>query len=121
MSQKIDIIGLDKAELLAALYNRAKPQDLIGWLQSRKGDMTPEAAAALLNTRDSFFARGATEYDGGQNYTDFHSHKGRVLSVDIGEDTLDATRYDKANGAGAAAEVVAKLRSTVIGEAPDAI
>jgi hypothetical protein len=121
MSQKINIAGLDKAELLAALYNRAKPQDLVGWLQYRKGDMTPEAAAALLDTRDSFFARGAAEYDGGQNYTDFHSHKGRVLSVDIGEDTLDATRYDAANGAGAAAEVVAKLRGTATSETPDTV
>jgi hypothetical protein len=110
MSQEINIAKLDKAELLAALYNRAKPQDWLGWLQYRKGDMTPEAAGALLDTRDSFFARGATEYDGCQSYTEFHSVKGRVLNVDIGGDTLDATRYDGANGNGAAAMVVARLR-----------
>ena len=50
------------------------------------------------------------EYDGCRTYTEFHSHKGRVLNVDIGEDTLDATQYDQANGIGTAALVVAELR-----------
>jgi hypothetical protein len=121
MSQKINIAGLDRAELLAALYNRAKPQDFLGRLQYRRGDMTPEAAGDLLDTRDSFFARGATEYDGCQSYTEFHSVKGRVLNVDIGGDILDATGYDEANGEGAAAAVVARLRGSEIKEAPEVV
>lgn len=43
----IDIKGIDKAKLLAALYNGARPQGM-GILHARPGDMTTEEARALI-------------------------------------------------------------------------
>lgn len=97
MSEMIDITGLDKAVLLAALYNRSKPQGL-GILHARPGDMTPAEATTHLSTGPYF------DYLGG-----------RVLKVDLGGDTLNPWLYDRDNGSGAAARVVEQLRAELEG------
>ena len=81
----IDIGNLDRAAVLAALYNKAKPQGL-GFLHYDPAPMTPEVAAGLL-------AAGLTYFD----YV-----KGRVMKVDLSGDTLDTRLYDRDNGHGAA-------------------
>lgn len=61
----MNIHGINKAELLAALYNRAKPQGL-GWITAEKDNMTKAEAKTFLS---------------GDNYFDYL--KGRVLKIDI--------------------------------------
>ena len=91
----IDITGLDKAVILAALYNAAKPQGL-GVLHYTPDDMTrAEAAKIVANTELQLY---------------FDYIKGRVLKVNLSGDTLNPNAYDRDNGAGAAARVLALLR-----------
>lgn len=98
----ISIAGLDKAEVPAALYNRAKPQGM-GCAKFIPGDMTADQAR-------EFVARGhgdrPTVTSGG--YFDYLN--GRVMKVDLSGDTFDPFFYDYNNGQGAANEVIAKLR-----------
>jgi hypothetical protein len=88
----VDITGLDKAAVLQALYARARPQGL-GWLQYESGPLPPEAARAALETTQAF------------DYL-----RGRALKVDLSEGELDATLYDRANGPGACAQAIERLR-----------
>ena len=95
MSEKqnsISLEGLDKAAVLAALYNGAKPQGL-GFLQYDPSPMRTEDAKAL-------FAQG----------TRFDYVQGRVLKVDLGKNTLDPRSYDHDNGSGAAEAAVNAVR-----------
>lgn len=89
----IDIKGLDKAELLAALYNGAKPQGF-GFLQATPDAMTKAEAQQYID-------RGAMDFD----YL-----KGRVMKIDISGDTMEAWLYDRDNGDGAAQKAVDALR-----------
>lgn len=104
MSEAINIQGLDKAELLSALYSRAQVLGL-GALNAKQGDLTPEEAA-LLVTRYSH-TNSAT----GQTSIYFDYLHGRVMKVDIGGDTLNGRMYDRDNGQGAAERIVAALRA----------
>jgi hypothetical protein len=90
---KIDISKLDKADVLAALYNRAMPQGM-GMLHFDPAPMTREQAQALLDTR-------------GTRYFDYL--QGRVMKVSLEGDELDARLYDRDNGEGAAAEAISAL------------
>ena len=84
----IDISKRDKAEVLAALYNAAKPQGM-GFLHYTPDPMTKEEAVALL-AKDTYF-----------DYV-----KGRVMKVDLERDTFDPRLYDRDNGDGAAARAL---------------
>lgn len=90
----IDISKLDKAAVLAALYNASKPQG-IGFLHFTPEVMTQDEAATLL-------AEG-----GERPYFDYL--KGRVMKVEIFGDTLHPGLYDRDNGPGAAAAALAPL------------
>ncbi|WP_454315392.1 hypothetical protein [Streptomyces phaeoluteigriseus] len=89
----IEINGLNKAKLLAALWNNAAPPLRTG---IRNFAMTPAEAAELL-LRD-----GAV----------FEYLEDRTLMVDLGDDTFDPAGYDRENGDGLAARVIARLRLT---------
>lgn len=91
----VDVRGIDKAELLAALYNRAKPQGM-GFLHFDPADMIREQAHRLLDT--------------GTGYFDYV--QGRVMKVQVLADDLDPRLYDRDNGQGAVASVVERLRAT---------
>ncbi|MBU1970331.1 hypothetical protein KJ605_00935, partial [Patescibacteria group bacterium] len=80
--------------VLAALYNAAKPQGM-GFTHYDPAPMTLEQAEQLLK-------RG----------TDFDYLKGRVMKINLCDDTLDTWGYDRDNGEGAAAAVIGSLRST---------
>jgi hypothetical protein len=88
----VDIAGLDKAAVLQALYARARPCGR-GWLQYAPGPLTREAALAALAHTQAF------DY--------LH---GRAMKVDLSEELLDATAYDRANGPGSCAQTIERLR-----------
>ena len=82
----IDISGLDKAEVLIALYENAKTQGLGIFSAAARGPepITKDEAAAML-------------LEG--TYLDYVY--GRVMKVELSGDTLDPRLYDRDNGQGA--------------------
>lgn len=89
---RISLEGLDKAAVLAALYNASKPLGL-GFLHFTPEPMTIEEARELLKKR-----------------TYFDYLKGRVMKIDLSGETLDPRPYDRDNGdGGRAATVIASL------------
>lgn len=90
----IDLKGLNKAAVLAALYNASKPQGM-GFMHYDPTPMSIEQAEKLL-----------------KQGTDFDYLMGRVMKIDLGGDTLDPWSYDHDNGQGAAAAAIASLQST---------
>lgn len=82
----ISLRGLDKAAVLAALYNNAKPQGM-GFLHYEPGNMSLEEARDLLS-----------------EYTYFDYLKGRVMKVDLSKDEFSPVFYDRDNGSDAAAK-----------------
>lgn len=92
MSCEIDITGLDKVEVFRRLYNAARTQGL-GLLHYTPDEMTPEQAAAEFGT----------------GYFDYH--RGRVMKVDLSEDSLFVGGYDRDNGEGAARAALGDLLS----------
>lgn len=102
MSDSIDIKGIDKAELLAALYSRAQVLGL-GALHAKPGDLTPEETAALVIRH--------TDSRGDRTRIYFDYLHGRVMKVDIGGDTLDSRLYNRDNGDNMAEDIVAALRA----------
>lgn len=90
----ISIKGLDKAKVLAALYNNAKPQGM-GFLHYTPKPMDEEEAQEVLNS--------------GQTYFDYVL--GRVMKVDLQSDEeFDPRLYNRDNGAGSAERAIATLR-----------
>ena len=96
MSEKedtISIVGLDKAEVLAALYNNSRPQGM-GFAKYDTNPMGREDAAELLKH---------------QFYFDYV--KGRVIKVDLASDeSFWPGLYDRDNGPGAAQGAIEELR-----------
>lgn len=88
----INISGLDKAAVLAALYNNAKPQGW-GYLHYQPGDITREQAVPLL-----------------EHGTEFEYLQGRVMKVDLSCDEFDEWLYDRDNGQRAAQRAVETAR-----------
>jgi hypothetical protein len=98
----IDIAGLDKAAVLTALYDRAKPRGIRGLLRFRAHSLSEEETQAILN-------RGTAAANWrGEAYTG-RLH-GRVMKVCVLGDTIGPRLYDRYNGDGAAAEVIDSLR-----------
>jgi len=98
----ISIAGLNRADVLAVLYNAAKPQGL-GFLHYDPTPMERAEAEALIS-----------------EYTYFDYLKGRVMKIDLSGDEIDATWFDHDNGAGTAALAIKNLRER--GEVnPDAV
>lgn len=95
----INIAGLDKAEVLMALYHRGQVQGL-GALESGSGFTIEKAKEAIEHAV-------ATAGWGEIMYFDYLV--GRVIKTEIGEDGLDPRLYDRDNGQGAAAAALAHL------------
>jgi len=92
----IDITGLNKAHVLAALYNRSHPQGW-GYLHAVPEDMTHVQAERLLD---------------GSEEKRFDYIQGRVMKVNLSSETeFDPWLYDRDNGAGAAARTIYELRA----------
>lgn len=80
----ISIKGLNKAAVLAALYNHAKPLGM-GFLHFTPEPMTLEEAGQLLKKGMRF------------DYL-----KGRVMKIDLDKDEMRTDFYDRDNGNGQA-------------------
>lgn len=76
----ISLVGLNKADVLAALYNASKPQGA-GFIHYDPTPMTRKEAEQLL-------AQG----------TYFDYLKGRVMKVDLSKDELNPWGFDRDNG-----------------------
>ena len=97
MSDVIDITGIGKPELLAALYNNSKPIGL-GFLQATPESMTYREAEIIIEQQGKRF-----------DYL-----KGRPLKCDLSGDTFDPWGYDRDNGGpGSALRVVQAVRDGV--------
>lgn len=100
MEDTINIEGLDKAEVLAALYNASKQQGM-GFTHKRGAlPMTKEEAAQEL---------AAAQQPNGAAYFDYLH--GRVMKVRLVGDQLDPWLYDRDNGQGAAERAINTLRA----------
>jgi hypothetical protein len=93
------IEGLNKAEVLATLYNNAKVQGM-GFLQADNKQMTTEEAKTILDESDDKY---------------FDYLKGRVMKIRIAGDEIDTRLYNRDNGDGAAERVIGKLQPSVAG------
>lgn len=88
----VNIKGLSKAAVLAAAHNASAPQGL-GFLSAVPGAVT-EAEAEERITQSL--------------YIDYY--KGRPMKLNLKDDEVDPRLYDRDNGPGAFARVVAVLR-----------
>lgn len=88
----INIQGLNKAEVLAALYNASRPQGL-GFLHFNPTAMTKEEAEKILNNHSPYFDYLA----------------GRVMKISLASNELDERLYDRDNGPGAALRALEEL------------
>jgi len=103
----INIAGLDKAELFAALYNHAKPLGM-GMLHYNPELLTKEAAAQLMEAGDDSSRMFPSM---GKKGLRFDYVKGRPLKIDLSGDELDPWGYNRDQGDGAAERIVAELRN----------
>lgn len=92
---EVSIAGLDKADVLAVLFERSRPLGN-GFMHYVPGPMPRETAEALVQ-------------GDGRKYFDYV--QGRVMKVDLTGDSFDPWGYDRDNGPGAAAKAIASLRS----------
>lgn len=92
----MNIAGLDKAEVLAALYNNSRQLGM-GFLQVRgtKGMTTEEAQVEINNNPCMYFD---------------YLH-GRVMKVGLRNDELETGLYNRDNGYGVAESVITALYS----------
>lgn len=88
----IDIKGMNKADVLAKLYNASHPLGL-GILCASGKVMTTEEAQAILDSRQTTY---------------FDYLMGRIMKVDLSGDELNPGLYDRDNGHGAAASALGR-------------
>lgn len=101
MDDNINIKGLNKARVLAALWNASKQQGM-GVFHSAGApgkDMSTDCAQLEIDSRIAL---------GGKRIYFDYLH-GRVMKVDLTDDELDPAGYDRDNGRGAAARALAHL------------
>lgn len=94
----MNIKGISKAKILAALYNASRAQGM-GFLQSKPDATSDKEAQQLL--------------DDGHTYFDYLY--GRVMKIDLSSDDLRTALYDRDNGQGAAEDAI--TRALVASEA----
>ena len=99
----VDISGMNKAEILLALYNGAAPhgygmfQATHDWTQE-DADLFMERAEAGAGSRNGF----------GMGRLMFGDIFGRRINADLSGDWLDLNRYDAAHGKGAGRKALGK-------------
>jgi hypothetical protein len=98
----IDTKGLNRAAVLAALFNASRPLGM-GFMQYDKTPMTPERAQEII---DTLSANGATRIH-------FDYLQGRVMKLDLSNpDGFEPHGYNRDVGPGAAEKVIEELRRT---------
>lgn len=116
MSMMVNIEGLNKADVLAALYNASQPMGM-GFLQAGNGpfDMDRSYAQQLLDhgsDASGDYPAGTAVIRGNKVYFDYLY--GRPLKLDLSSDTeFNSWGFDRDNGGeGAAQRVIDHLRET---------
>ncbi len=89
----IDIKGLDKAEVLAALFNGSVQQGMGVFDERGASGMNVDQAGEILRTQSNF------------DYL-----LGRVMKIDISGDEIDPWFYDRDRGQGAVEGIINSLR-----------
>jgi len=98
----MNIKSINKATILAALYNRAQPLGH-GFLHYDPVSMTVEKAKDIITDRgDDHVAMFGPQVRANRLYFDYL--KGRVMKVDLSKDDLDTRLYNRDNGDNAAEE-----------------
>lgn len=103
----VDISGLSKAEVLAALFNASSPGGM-GFLQAKNGPqvMTVEAAERIIQNG------GSPDPGPRSNGLDYDYLYGRPLKVNLENDEFDPWGFDRDNGGdGTAQRIIDALRS----------
>lgn len=96
---EINIAGIDKSALLQALHAKSKA---LGMSRMHdKGNLTLQQCQEILSRCPVI---------DGKVFMYFDYLAGRVMKVNISEETLDPYLYDRDNGPGAAQRVVDSLR-----------
>lgn len=93
----MDIAGLSKPAVLAALFNASRQQGM-GFMDSRGAKPMNEADAAKVIESAGMY---------------FDYLYGRVMKIAIDTDDIETRLYDRDNGEGAAERAIAPLRATV--------
>lgn len=99
----VNIAGLDKSEVLVALWQASKTQGR-GFLEFLgSGELTLEQAKREIESRKY------TGFDGKDSiYFDYLN--GKIMKVDLGQDAFDSSLYDRDNGDGAAQQAIDNLK-----------
>lgn len=92
----MNIAGLDKAVVLASLYNRSFQQGMGVLDKNGRQEMNVEQARQYLDRSH-----------------DFDYLNGRVMKIDLSSDEVDTRLYNRDNGEGAAEEIIEKIRASV--------
>ena len=95
----VDITGLDKAQVLAALFNASKQQGMGFCDPSGATSISVEDARLIV---ESGLRLGLP--------LDFDYLRGRVMKVDISKDSFNPSLYDRDVGQGAASRAIDALR-----------
>lgn len=90
----INIVGINKAKLLVALFNNAFQQGMGVMHADGRAPLSLEDATELL-----------------KKTTYFDYLRGRVMKVDIGKDELFTATYNRDVGFGEAERIVAQVRA----------
>ncbi len=101
----VSIKGLDKADVLCALVNAAKPLGM-GFLQDNGKPMTKEEAQEWIDK-----GRGHDMGLVSRTALSFDYVKGRPIKSNISGDEFDPWGYDRDQGEGAAEKAIASLRA----------
>lgn len=110
---KVNIAGIDKADLLVALYNAARPVGL-GYLEYDSKPMTRETALEVMEAGDDITQRlTGTDIWFSRSTCRFDYVKGRPLKIDISGDEMETSGYDRDQGEGLAVSIVASLREAM--------
>jgi hypothetical protein len=107
---RVNIAGIDKAELLAALYNNSKPMGM-GFLQARAGVMTREIAQEIIDKVGDDHKRMFPTIHAGTSNLKFDYLYGRPLKCNLEGDEVDTWGYNRDHGEDAFEKVVEGLRN----------
>ena len=117
MTDSVDITGLDKAAVLAALFNASAPQGF-GFIQADNGPqvMSLEDAQAMIDSALAPMVPDMTD----ERALEYDYVLGRPLKVNLGGDEFNPWGFDRDNGGpGSAQKVIDRLRATSQVDTPE--
>lgn len=109
----VSIAGLDKAAVLAALFNASRPMGMGMFRARQEGTvdkvMSVEDARTEMRVGDDHMRDFGNNFKGIEYFDYLH---GRPLKIDLSKDDLRVDLYDRDNGGpGSAAAIIEKLRA----------